>query len=83
MFGWAGGPLMMMEDFLSADFKCFNQELNCFSRCGTVDYFKTLWDLIFSKSFFTPTTLKLMIYLYQGAPTDYFITMFLLSSNEG
>ena len=33
---------------------------------GTVDYFKKLWDLIFKKSFFTSTVLKLMIYCYQG-----------------
>ena len=33
---------------------------------GTVDYFKTLWDLIFRKSFFIPTVLKLMTYSLGG-----------------
>ena len=60
------GPTNDGRFFVSANFNCFNQEL-IFSVGGTVAYFKTLWDLTFSKSFFTPTILKLMIYSYQGA----------------
>ena len=58
--------------FVSADSKCLirNRESNHFSWWTpqeTVDYFKTFYDLILKKSFFTPIMLKVMIYSYQGA----------------
>ena len=68
-----GGPTDDDEGFfVSADSKCLirNWESNHFSWWTpqeTVDYFKTFYDLILKKSFFTPIMLKVMIYSYQGA----------------
>ena len=62
--GWIGGPLMMMKDsllLLISNVLIRNRESNHFSWWALqeiVDYFKTLWDLIFRKSFFTPTMLE-------------------------
>ena len=74
VWGKGGGQLMMMKESLfQLISKCFYQEWrkNHFSWWAlqeTIDYFRILWDLVFRKSFFAPTVLKLMIYSYQEAP---------------
>ena len=57
--------------FVYADFNFSNQESRILDFSWrapqeSVDRFKTLWDLIFRKSFFTSTMLKLMIFSYSG-----------------
>ena len=49
----------------------------------TVNYTKTLWDLICKKNFLYPCNAKINDFLYQGGPTDYWIIMFLQLSKEG
>ena len=65
--GWIGGPLKMMKDsllLLISNVLIRNRESNYFSWWApqeTVDYFKTLWNLLFRNFFFNPKMVKLMI----------------------
>ena len=52
VWAWGGGPPMMMGDFFSG----IDNQIVLVG--GTMDYFKTLCDLIFKISIFTPTMLK-------------------------
>ena len=68
--------------FVSTDFKCFYQESNCITwwNCGLIQ------DIVGSKIdeiFLYPYNTKINDLFLPGGPTEYFITMFLLSSNEG